>query len=158
MIFFQKSNLKQTITKGMYMEVQTNFLPAFNARYRVSSSLPCRFSNRAHVRPLSESELIKEIPCEKQFMLVTGEMKHIQYHFGSIFSTTLEAYLRPLWKNDSFIVNTIQNSKRKGFGSSTLLLADQLDYTAAYAFDKERPQYLYFDIPFTTWIHDLEEF
>eukprot|EP00903_Cladosiphon_okamuranus_P021144 g19422.t2 len=29
-------------------------------------------ANRAHLRPLQGSELIKEIPCDKQFMLVTG--------------------------------------------------------------------------------------
>ncbi|CAM9168669.1 unnamed protein product [Ectocarpus fasciculatus] len=29
-------------------------------------------ANRAHLRPLRGSELIPEIPCEKQFMLVTG--------------------------------------------------------------------------------------
>lgn len=28
--------------------------------------------NRAHLRPLRGKELIQEIPCEKQFMLVTG--------------------------------------------------------------------------------------
>eukprot|EP00903_Cladosiphon_okamuranus_P021150 g19426.t1 len=29
-------------------------------------------ANRAHLRPLEKKELIPEIPCEKQFMLVTG--------------------------------------------------------------------------------------
>lgn len=32
--------------------------------------------NRAHLRPLRGSELIPEIPCEKQFMLVTGTAAH----------------------------------------------------------------------------------
>ncbi|CAN0416965.1 unnamed protein product, partial [Ectocarpus sp. 12 AP-2014] len=30
-------------------------------------------ANRAHLRPLRECELIREIPCQKQFTLVTGE-------------------------------------------------------------------------------------
>ncbi|CAN0561575.1 unnamed protein product, partial [Ectocarpus sp. 12 AP-2014] len=29
-------------------------------------------ANRAHLRPLRECELIREIPCQKQFTLVTG--------------------------------------------------------------------------------------
>ncbi|CAM9850104.1 unnamed protein product, partial [Sphacelaria rigidula] len=30
-------------------------------------------ANRAHLRPLNPDELITEIPCERQFVLVTGE-------------------------------------------------------------------------------------
>lgn len=33
------------------------------------------FRNRAHLRPLQGSELIPEVPCDRQFMLVTG-MSH----------------------------------------------------------------------------------
>ena len=44
----------------------------------LSRTLPARVRplsrNRAHLRPLSEREVISEIPCEKQFVLVTGEM------------------------------------------------------------------------------------
>ncbi|CAN0479405.1 unnamed protein product, partial [Ectocarpus sp. 12 AP-2014] len=35
-------------------------------------------ANRAHLRPLRGSELIPEIPCEKQFMLVTGTAAHFR--------------------------------------------------------------------------------
>ena len=60
----------------------------------LSRTLPARVRplsrNRAHLRPLSEREVIMEIPCEKQFVLVTGEMPWYDLGISLIQDCTID--------------------------------------------------------------------
>lgn len=51
------------------------------------------FRNRAHLRPLGPDEVIPEIECEKQFMLVTGSCSCARVGYFSLLLGVFVAQL-----------------------------------------------------------------